>query len=438
MARKYFLYDTTNEIIHLLLDNFKRKFNVGAIFLHTVDSNSLDHFDTQKEFFCELCGNGDITDIAQSCHEDHLKRGFVQRRKNRIELCYLGLFNTSFPIRVDGMIIAALLIGQIKIEGKEKESYDKLEAFFSKASLKEDKKNLLLERCKAINTINEGFFKTDIIPEGEFIAKLIQTLIEQERLSKIRMSSIAHELLLPIQSIIIDSETLRDETYEDIIEINFIRENASNILYEVSKLNMHINNLRRVVKFSAVDNAYDFEELNLFPLIESARTLFKKEADLKGIALKKQTCTHGKFPSIFVVKEELSIALNNIFSNAIKYSYSQNRFKDERFITTECTTETIDSKHYFTIEVSNFGVPILNSEIEGGLLYKAGYRSEYSKDRNRTGSGIGLFLVKDIIERIHEGQVIIKSFPKANGNFTVVKICLPYERGIYNAVKKKI
>ncbi|SDU65849.1 PocR ligand-binding domain-containing protein [Desulfobacula phenolica] len=438
MSQKFYLYDNTSGVINLILSHFRKKYGVGAIFLHSMDAESSDLFENQKQTFCELCQKGDSVELARLCHADHLKRAFAKQKIAVINQCYLGLYNVSFPIVIEGNITATLLIGQVKIKGKEKDAYQKAKKFLRNSNFDLPNADAILSRCESINTLNESVFNDTVIPEGRYIAKLIQALLEQERFSKIRMSSIAHELLLPIQSIIIDSETLKDETYDDQFDIEFIRENASSILLEVSKLNMHINNLRRVVKFSVVDFAYDFVETNIFPMIETARTTFKKEADLKGIVLRKQTFTQRKFPSLFLVKEELSIALNNLYSNAIKYSYSQNRFKDERFITTECYTTMIQSKNFFVIEISNFGVPIKEEEIEGGLIYQAGYRSEYSKDRNRTGSGIGLFLVKDIIERIHKGIIEVHSTHKGNGNYTTVKICLPYEREIYNATREKL
>lgn len=428
MKNRHHLFNSSNSVIDFLLHNFKLKHGVGAVFINSIDKDKFYYFDTQKTFFCRLCENGKSTSLAKLCDQDHCKRGFSVNRSLTTELCHLGLSNVAFPIEVDGEIIATLLIGQCKVTGSEEVSEAKFDGFIENAGLSEDQVSRLKSSFTSVKIVSDDLFLNTIIPEGKFLSELLRLLLTEEQSSKIRMSSIAHELSLPMQSIIIDAETLRDEAHEGdrTVDLDFMINNASSILSEVNKLNMHINNLRRVVRFSATDRFHDFQFINIQPMLDVAMTAFTHEAYQKGITIKKPTFTQKKFPNLHIVKEELAIALNNIYSNAIKYSYSKNKHIMERTVTTECYVESKNYVQYFVVEVSNFGVPIEEDEIDGDLIFKAGYRSEYSRDRNRAGSGVGLFLVKDIIERIHQGRVDIYSKPRRSGNLTTLKISLLY------------
>ena len=119
------------------------------------------------------------------------------------------------------------------------------------------------------------------------------------------------------------------------------------------------------------------------------------------------------------------IAFNNLYSNAVKYSYT-GMAKKERYITTECDEEILGGQKYFSMDVSNFGVGILQDEIDSEKIYIPGYRGILSLDRNRTGSGVGLYLIREVIVRIHNGKIEIVSENKESGYLTTVKVMIPF------------
>ena len=55
-------------------------------------------------------------------------------------------------------------------------------------------------------------------------------------------------------------------------------------------------------------------------------------------------------------------------------------------------------------------MPITQDEIEGGLIFKVGYRGKWSTDRGRLGTGIGLTDAKHVAES-HGGELQIDSRP---------------------------
>ncbi|MBN2728953.1 MAG: hybrid sensor histidine kinase/response regulator [Bacteroidales bacterium] len=105
-------------------------------------------------------------------------------------------------------------------------------------------------------------------------------------------------------------------------------------------------------------------------------------------------------------KDECSIIINNLISNAIKYN------KDFGKVT--CTVRKEKGK--ISISVSDTGVGM--SEEEKALLFQDFVRIKNEKTRNIAGSGLGLSIVKKLVE-MNEGNIEVESYPDKGTTFTV-------------------
>jgi len=97
--------------------------------------------------------------------------------------------------------------------------------------------------------------------------------------------------------------------------------------------------------------------------------------------------------------------LINIYQNAVKYSFFGNATKP-RTVRTKCRSDN----QSFRIEISNYGIGILEQELVSMSIWEEGTRGLLSSDRERMGSGLGLPQIKQIIEA-HNGSVEITSNP---------------------------
>lgn len=81
------------------------------------------------------------------------------------------------------------------------------------------------------------------------------------------------------------------------------------------------------------------------------------------------------------------------------------------------------------MEFENCGLGILKEELDTGIIFQLGYRGVLASDRSRIGAGLGLYIIKKIVDR-HRGTVSINSEKigigeKIDPYRTSVKVCLP-------------
>ena len=98
---------------------------------------------------------------------------------------------------------------------------------------------------------------------------------------KTKAKGLAHEFLLPIQSIVADAENLFNEA-EDGSELKGI---AEDVLQQVIKLSFTAENIRGPLLEERDQFGYEFHDLDIYPIIQNTIDLFKKEAKKKYVII---------------------------------------------------------------------------------------------------------------------------------------------------------
>lgn len=94
----------------------------------------------------------------------------------------------------------------------------------------------------------------------------------------------------------------------------------------------------------------------------------------------------------------------NIFDNAVKYS------KDCSNVDVRTWEQKKTSK--LIVEFLSHSVPFDNAT--SSLLFDLGYRGEYAMEKTSSGSGIGLYICKSIIEKVFGGEISMQ-YDNTNG-----------------------
>lgn len=342
--------------------------------------------------------------------------------------CYAGLWCYSQPVTVGGTEVGAFVVGYRRIRGREKESKKVLKQRLSEHNVDDENSKRLMELLEHVDAVHEDAFAVELLERLSFIKQYItiehQRLInEQERAFALKQESVslAHEFLLPIQSIIADSENLFNESKEE----SKLKDLAEDVLQEVMKLSFIAENIRESVLGEQDPPKHVFQSVPICPIIQDTVDLFQKEANKKGVVIKNPVIIGNPSPVIEMSKVHIKQLFFNLIHNAVKYSHTDTR-RSGRPITIVCEL----CKFRYCIEISNYGVGILPDEISQGLIYDDGYRGILVRDSSRTGSGIGLNTVNRIV-KMHDGSIEVESRLMGNNQMldpylTTVKICIPF------------
>jgi signal transduction histidine kinase len=220
----------------------------------------------------------------------------------------------------------------------------------------------------------------EIISLTESLDKMRRSLLEsQERRTRFIMG-ISHDLRTPVAVIKGYTEAISDDVVTDPGEI---KKSLEIITTKTNQLEGMIDTLINFVKLDNADWRQDLVPQSVYAVVEE----FAKGAVMTGTVFKRRvTSTIDISPDLKIPmdKQLFSRALENIFSNAIRYS----KEGDSVVIT---GTETADS---CIISISDTGIGIAEKDKEH--IFDMFYRGTNS--RREEGMGIGLTVVKSIID----------------------------------------
>ena len=215
------------------------------------------------------------------------------------------------------------------------------------------------------------------------------------------IAHVAHELKTPLNTLALCSQTLLDNDSDDSQTIN---ESANIIRDEVERLAGLIDNLLNVTKIESGDISVERQRLRLRDFLEDTFSVAKRYKNAEGLTF--ELDIPPDVSSIMADKELLRIAVNNLLTNAVKYSHPGGVVS----VSCEETEQTI------RILVKDSGMGIKPEEQK--LIFDRFYRSSNPEVRAKSGHGLGLSLARDIIE-LHQGTLSVSSAPGEGSEFTI-------------------
>lgn len=213
--------------------------------------------------------------------------------------------------------------------------------------------------------------------------------VQNEKKSKELVSNISHDLKTPITSIkgyvegIMDGVANTPEKMDKYIKTIYNKAN------DMDKL------INELTTYSGIDSnkiPYHFNILNISDYFSDCVEEVGLDLEAKNIHL---NFTNLVSAETYVVAdpEQLKKVVNNIISNSVKYMGHENGVIDIRIL---------DEAESVKIEIEDNGKGIASKDI--GNIFERFYRTDASRNSLQGGSGIGLSIVKKIIED-HGGYV---------------------------------
>jgi len=228
----------------------------------------------------------------------------------------------------------------------------------------------------------------------------ISRLEEINKLMAYYVSSVSHDLKTPLTSIKMFTEILKDQTeFKNGNSFDYL-----NIIEgESERLSRLINN---VLNFAKIENGikeYTFERIDMNESIEEVIKLMDYQFAMDKFKLEK--CLPG---NIFITadKDALKEALINLISNSIKYSVKK------KIIRISSRMEN----GFGIVKIEDEGIGIAQDEIK--KIFKPFIRSKNSDVKHTGGAGIGLSIVKSIIDA-HKGRIKVESTLGKGSSFSL-------------------
>lgn len=237
------------------------------------------------------------------------------------------------------------------------------------------------------------------------LAKLNEELRSLDKMKDEFISNVSHELKTPLVSIKGYSDLLHDGT---LGAITAEQDKAlDTVLRNSDRLKHLVDSLLFMSRVQAGTVEYVFERIQIADVIEHALMDMILQVENKGLKLEKDV-PEG-LPLIEGDEDKLTDMLTNILDNAIKFTPSGGRI----------TVGAFEEKESLHITISDTGIGIRKELIPN--LFQRFYQIDASIRRRYGGTGLGLYISKNIVEA-HKGNIWIES---EEGVGTTVHITLP-------------
>ena len=269
---------------------------------------------------------------------------------------------------------------------------------------------LLLGKEEHKLSISTAYWEHDI-NHIEFIVNILTRISESDTERLTFLSHLSHELLAPVTELVYDNDLTVNiaernrETFSRQQLIKKLRENIDRNMifkYIISDTEFIYSACEKNIQYNIVrqDKSQEF-------LLDVIR-LLEKDAHYKGLRIMAHI---SEMPPLYFDKERMMQVFINLLKNAIRYSDNGT---------------TIDiyykfEKNIHEILFTNFGIGIQEKEKEA--IFELFYRGETVKKNFIRGTGLGLFIVRDIM-RAHGGDCYVRRL----NNPTEFVITLPNKK----------
>ena len=263
----------------------------------------------------------------------------------------------------------------------------------------------LLESAK----LTKGAITTDMHTLTQEIDKFardkkleIETLKVREQYRKEFLGNVSHELKTPLFTVQGYILTLLDGAMDNKEIREKYLERASK---GIERLSYIVEDLDMITKLEVGDLRLKIETFNIVELVETIFDMLEMKAAKKKITL---TFDMNYKKPIFVKadKERIQQVLINLIVNSIKYGSEKG--------TTEISIENL-IKNKIIVRVTDNGEGIASAHLP--RLFERFYRVDKTGSRKEGGSGLGLSIVKHIIEA-HQEKIYVESEYSVGSEFS--------------------
>ncbi len=219
---------------------------------------------------------------------------------------------------------------------------------------------------------------------GTAFNQMADSLEQVEQLRKTMVADVAHELRTPLTNLRGYFEALNDRVIPPSEEV------FKMLQQEILRLVNLVENLQQLAKADAAKAFLRQEELFLPDLIEQILSIYRPNLHRKSISV--ETNFLSDAGRVVADRDKLLQAIRNLIENACKYTAQNGKLT--------VSVERLPDETRVTFSNSGPGI----SETDLPFIFERFFRTDRSRSRDAGGAGIGLAIVKELIEA-HAGRV---------------------------------
>ena len=232
-----------------------------------------------------------------------------------------------------------------------------------------------------------------------------RTIAHEKEILKLKsdfVSSVSHEFKTPITSIKALTERLLEGNVKDPKRI---REYYSEISRDTENLSHLVGNILDFSKMEEGKKQYNIEETDFKLWLEQTVTDFFSRITHRKYNI--NTYINETSVLVKIDRDAMKLAVNNLLDNAVKFSPENSEVK--------VTLEKQGEKLLLKIKDDGIGIP----KNEHRSIFEKFYRAKDALHHSITGTGLGLTIVKQIVEA-HNGEIGVESEPGKGSRFSII------------------
>lgn len=342
----------------------------------------------------------------------------ISREKNRLEILLHNMSDGVISFSRDGdlMLANAAATEMLGVEEMTMDFSQFIRAYDINSSVYLDMGNEPSK--KVIFPVGKQFINANFSPyydtagRIEGVVVVLQDITEQKKLDDMRkefVANVSHELRTPLTTVKSYTETLIEGAIEDReIALDFL----GIIDSEADRMAFLVRDLLQLTRFDNKQVRLDITEIEMNEFLNITVRQNKIHAEAKNQELTFEPYLHDVV--IYGDRDRVGQVVNNIVTNAIKYSLEQAQIR----------IYIGEDAQYYKISVRDTGMGISREDLP--RIFERFYRVDKARSRAMGGTGLGLAIAKEIMEG-HGGRLTAES---EYGKGTVMTMWFPKERPV--------
>lgn len=226
---------------------------------------------------------------------------------------------------------------------------------------------------------------------AESFNQMASAIESKDEMQKNFLSNVSHDLKTPMTTIagfvdgILDGAIPRDK--QDYY-LNIIKN-------EVKRLSRLVTSLLDISRLQSGERKFEFKQFNICELTRQTVLSFENQLEEKKLNVEFDTDDFDMM--VYGDTDAINQVIYNLCHNAIKFSYNEGLYR---------VSIKYDSNDTVRFTMYNEGIGIASDDIP--YVFDRFYKSDKSRGLDKTGTGLGLFITKTIVEA-HGQKITVES-----------------------------